>query len=99
MPYARPSPAFLSEGKLVEIAQFASHWAEAAIASAEARSRLGNLSPSITQTTGPHDIPKKNTNAFAAISATVPSAPFSIGCPWAPIVAVPRVAAITPDLA
>src|SRR3954466_6314471 len=98
MPYAKPSPAFLSEGKLVEIAQLAIHWADAATARAEARIWLGNVSPSMTHTTGPHDIPKKNTNAFAARSATGPAAPCRTGWPLAPVAAVPKIAAITPSV-
>src|SRR3954470_4511456 len=98
MPYAKPSPAFLSEGKLVEIAQLAIHCAEAATARPDARIWFGNFSPSITQTTGPQDIPKKNTNALAATSATGPAAPCSTGWPLAPVAAVPKIAAITPSV-
>src|SRR3954453_15221154 len=98
MPYAKPSPASLSEGKLVEIAQLAIHWADAATPRADARIWLGNFSPSITHTTGPHDIPKKNTNAFAATSATGPAAPWRTGWPLAPVAAVPKITAITPSV-
>jgi hypothetical protein len=41
--------------------------------------RLGNISPSSTQTTGPQEKPKKMTNPFAAMSATVADAPASVG--------------------
>src|SRR3954466_10084911 len=98
MPYANPSPAFLSEGKLVEIAQLAIHCADAATARADARIWLGNFSPSITHTTGPHDIPKKNTNALAATSATGPAAPCRTGWPLASVAAFPNIAAITPSV-
>src|SRR6478736_3601219 len=66
-----------STGNVVEIAKFATHCAAAATASALARMRLGNISPSSTQTTGPHDAPKNTTNALAAMSATVAQAPSS----------------------
>src|SRR3954454_14169959 len=98
MPYANPSPAFLSEGKLVEIAQLAIHWADAATARPEARIWLGNVSPSITHTTGPHDIPKKNTKALAATSASGPAAPCRTGWPLAPVAAVPKIPAIPPSV-
>src|SRR6185437_4340340 len=62
-------------GKLLVIAKFASHWAAAATASAIARMRLGNISPSNTHTTGPQLTPKKITQRLAATSATGPQAP------------------------
>ena len=34
--------------------------------------RFGNISPSSTQTTGPHDMPNATTNRLAAISAIEP---------------------------
>src|SRR6476469_7102938 len=43
--------------------------------------RLGNISPSSTQTTGPHDMPNETTNRFAAISAITPDAPGRLGLP------------------
>ncbi|CAM5659038.1 hypothetical protein KAURM247S_00003 [Kitasatospora aureofaciens] len=54
------------------ITQLAIHWAEAATDSAAARTRLGNISPSMTQTTTPQDNAKHSTKALAEISATVP---------------------------
>src|SRR5579875_327048 len=96
MPYASPSPASFTDGKVVDTTQLAIHCAEAATASAAARIRFGNFSPSITHTTGPHDMPKKNTNAFAATSAIGPATPCRTGSPWALSGAVPKIAAITP---
>ena len=56
------------------------HCADAATESAIARMRLGNISPSSTHTTGPHEKPKKMTKRFAAMSASVADAPASVGC-------------------
>lgn len=70
-PYAKLRPMLDSAGKVAETAQFAAHCAAAATASAEARIRLGNISPSSTQTSGPQVVPKNITKAFAATSATV----------------------------
>src|SRR4051812_17161038 len=80
------------------MAQLAIHWADAATARAEARIWLGNFSPSITHTTGPQDIPKKNTKALAATSASGPAAPCRTGWPSAPVAAVPKITAITPSV-
>ena len=60
----------LSAGKLTVTSQLATHCAPAASDSAAARIRFGNISPSSTQTTGPHDMPKATTNRLAATSAT-----------------------------
>src|SRR3954452_4685132 len=98
MPYASPRLASLSGGKVVVTTQFATHCAAAAIDSAAARIRFGNFSPSMTQTTGPHDIPKKNTNAFAATRATGPAAPCNTGVPVASSGAVPKITAMTPSV-
>ena len=49
-----------------------------AIPTAAARTRLGNISEINTQTTGPQDKAKKNTNAFAPIRAIVALAPVSV---------------------
>lgn len=48
------------------------HWPPAAIDNATARIRLGNISPSNTQVTGPQDMPNATTNRFAATSAIGP---------------------------
>ena len=46
--------------------------------------RLGNISPSSTHTTGPHDMPNATTNRLAAISAISPVvAPAGVGSPSA----------------
>src|SRR5450755_535253 len=81
MPYASPSPASFSGGKLVVTTQLATHCAAAANDSAAARIRFGNDSPSSTHTTGPHDIPNANTYTLAAISATGLAIPVSTGMP------------------
>src|SRR6476620_5430093 len=60
----------LSVGKLTVTTQLATHCAPAANDNAMARIRFGNISPSSTQTTGPHDIPKATTNRVAATRAT-----------------------------
>src|SRR6476620_5398481 len=59
----------LSVGKLTVTTQLATHCAPAASDSAMARIRFGNISPSSTQTTGPHEMPNATTNRLAAISA------------------------------
>ena len=56
----------------MEISQFAIHCADAATASAVARIRLWNISPSSTQTTGPQLMPNATTYRFAATRATLP---------------------------
>src|SRR5664279_1528901 len=61
-------------GKLTATIQLATHWPEAASDKAAPRIRFGNISPSRTQTTGPHDMPNATMNRLAAISATVPDA-------------------------
>src|SRR3569832_2344236 len=53
------------------------HWAAATTASAAARMRLGNISPSSTHTTGPQLTPK---NTLAAMKAIGPSAPAGAHC-------------------
>ena len=60
-----------NHGNVVETVKFAAHCAAAATASAPARMRFGNISPSSTQTSGPQVAPKNTTKAFAATSATV----------------------------
>ena len=57
-------------GKVVEMKKLATHWAAAATASAPARIRLGNISPSSTHTSGPQVAPKATTNRLADTSAT-----------------------------
>ncbi len=59
-------------GNVRVMAKFASHCAMAATPRAAARMRFGNISPSRTQTSGPHDAPKNTTNAFAATRAIGP---------------------------
>jgi hypothetical protein len=83
----------LKPGKLTVISQFATHWPPAASESAAARIRLGNISPSRTHTTGPHDIPNAVTNVLAASSAKIPAAPVSTGSPEGPTAAVPKTTA------
>src|SRR4051794_20309973 len=68
-------------GNVVVITQLASHCAAAATASAEARMKLLNISPSITHTTGPQVAAKEATNTLAATSATGPATPPSFGSP------------------
>ena len=51
------------------MAQLAIHWAAAATARADARMRLGNISPSSTHTTGPHVAPKNTTKARTPAAA------------------------------
>src|SRR5699024_2967258 len=58
-------------GKVAETAQFVTHCAAAATASADARIRLGKISPSSTHTSGPHVVPKNITKALAEIRAIV----------------------------
>ena len=58
--------------------KFAIHCAAAATPSAAARMRLGNISPSSTQTSGPHVAPKKTTNRLAATRAMTPHEPSSV---------------------
>ena len=53
--------------------------------------RLGNISPSSTQTTGPHDMPNATTNRFAAISAMMPVPSGRLGMPSAPSVALAKM--------
>ena len=53
--------------------------------------RLGNISPSSTHTTGPHDMPNATTNRFAAISAITPEAPGRLGLPSGPSVALAKM--------
>src|ERR1017187_532943 len=97
MPYASPSPASLSGGKLVVITQLATHCAAAASDSAAARIWFGNDSPSNTHTTGPQDIPNANTNTLAANSAIGAAAPCSTGRPFFSV-AVPNTTANAPRL-
>src|SRR5690606_6902521 len=59
----------LSHGNVVDTAKFASHCAAAATASALARTRLGNISPSSTHTSGPHVAPNPTMKRFANSSA------------------------------
>ena len=66
----------------------------AANPSAAARMRLGNISPSSTHTTGPHDMPNAITNTLAAIRAMGPVAPSRNGLPSAPRLAVPKMIAM-----
>jgi hypothetical protein len=80
IPYARPRPCAASGGNVVDTRKLASHCAAAATDSAMARMRFGNISPRSTQTTGPHEKPKKTTKPFAATSASVAAPPVSVGC-------------------
>ena len=59
----------------------ASQFAAAHTDSATPRIRLGNISPSSTHTTGPHDTANATTNRFAPISVTGPHTPSSWGAP------------------
>ena len=60
--------------------------------------RFGNFSPSSTQTTGPHDMPKATTKRLAATRATGPATRSSPGVmvPSAAVVvlAMPKMTAI-----
>src|SRR5450755_2094493 len=95
MPYASPRPASLSDGKLIETIQLATHCAAAANDSAAARILFGKDSPKSTHTTGPQDIPNANTTTLAAISATGSATPVRTGKP--PFnVAVPNTTASVP---
>lgn len=67
-----------SAGNVQETRKFATQLVAVAIPTAAARTRLGNISEINTQTTGPQDRAKKNTNAFAPISAIVAFAPVSV---------------------
>ena len=59
--------------------------------------RFGNISPSSTHTTGPHDMPNATTNRLAATSAIGPAAPAR--CGWPSITgAVPKITAIVPSV-
>src|ERR1017187_6227047 len=101
MPYASPSPASLSGGKVVETTQLATHCAPAASDSAAARILFGNDSPNSTHTTGPQDIPNANTNTLAAISAIGLAAPVRTGIgPIGPAfsAAVPNTTASAPSV-
>src|SRR6476646_9063237 len=71
-PYARARDTSFSPGNVTVMIQLATHWPPAASESAAARIRLGNISPSSTQTAGPQDIPNAITNTLAAISAIGP---------------------------
>src|SRR5690242_7977315 len=53
--------------------------------------RFGNISPSSTHTTGPHDMPKAMTNTLAATSATGPATSPRNGLPAASSDAVPKM--------
>src|SRR5674476_1231987 len=81
MPYVSPRPMALSFGNDTETAKLASHCAAAASARALALMRLLNISPSITQTTGPQLTPKKTTYRLAATNATMPRFPGRVGLP------------------
>src|SRR5882757_9086077 len=72
MPYESTRLTPDSCGKLVEMIQFAIHCAAADTASAMARMRLLNISPSSTHTTGPQLIAKETTYRLAATSAMLP---------------------------
>src|SRR5699024_8350896 len=84
-------------GKEVETAQVAAHCAAAATARAEARIRLGKISPSSTHTSAAHVVPKNITKAFAAIRAIVDQGS-GREIPSAPAVTSPKekASAITP---
>jgi hypothetical protein len=62
----------LQRGKLTVMSQLATHCPPAATESAAALIRFGRVSPSSTQVTGPHDMPKAITNRLAAMSAIGP---------------------------
>ena len=59
-------------GKLTVTSQFATQFVMVPTASAAARMRGGNISPSSTHSTTPHEAAKNSTNALAEISATTP---------------------------
>src|SRR5882757_9410465 len=86
-----------SAGNDTVIAQFAAHWPAAARPSAAALMRLGNISPSSTHTTGPHDMPNATTNRLAATNATGPATSPSTGFP-STSGAVPKITAIVPSV-
>ena len=67
-----------SAGNVQDTRKFATQLVAVAIPTAAARTRLGNISEINTQTTGPQDKAKKNTNAFAPIRAIVALAPVSV---------------------
>src|SRR5690348_992912 len=58
-----------SGGNVVVTTKFVSHWAAAATDRAAPRMRLGNISPSSTQTTGPQVAPNETTNRLAPTRA------------------------------
>src|SRR5882757_790119 len=64
-----------SGGNVTEMMKLAIHCAAAATASATARILLLNISPSITQTTGPQEQPKNTTNRLNATTAIGPAPP------------------------
>ena len=70
-----------SGGNEIVTRKFAIHCAAAAMPRARARIRVGKISPSSTQTTGPQDAPKLTTKTLAATRATGPHAPGSDGAP------------------
>ena len=80
-----------SGGNEIVMRKFAIHCAAAATPSAAARMRLGNISPSSTQTSGPHVAPKNTTNRLAAIRA--------IDAPASPVERHRRVAGRDPTTA
>ena len=82
------------DGKLTVITQLATHWPAAASDNAAARIRLGNISPSSTQTTGPQDIPNETTKRFAARSAIGPLRTLQVRDAVGPIGAVPKITAM-----
>src|SRR5690554_3173403 len=80
------------------MAQLAIHWAAAATARADARIRLGNISPRSTHTTGPHVAPKNTTNALAPTTATAPHDPLkSVTSPASSVIACEKATAISPS--
>src|SRR5271165_965553 len=79
------------------IVQLAIHCTPDANPSAADRMRLGNISPSSTHRTGPHETAYAITNTSAATSAITPEATSRSGRPWtvdAPVKTTVMVASI-----
>src|ERR1700722_14565168 len=75
-----------SPGNVVVTMNAVTHWVPAPRARAGALIRLGNISPSSTQTTGPHDTPKAKMNKCSATRVICASAEVMTNTPcelWA----------------
>src|SRR4051794_4317005 len=90
----RPSPC--NSGKKDTVTtKLAIQFVAPATASAALRKRLGNISPSSTQTTGPHDMPNATIYRFAAISPVHAWEDVNNGRPSSPGLAEAKVNART----